>query len=76
MPVWRALVEISTSGELKSGVGVVQECVEDCMRVKISVASRVLKTVNICWLFGGILMTIISLEYSSCLVAIKWRTKS
>jgi len=69
-------LETFTSGELKSDVGVVQECVQDCMSVEISVASRVLNIVDLRWSLGGILMTIISLEYSSYLVAIKWRTWS
>jgi len=69
-------LETFTSGELKGDVGVVQECVQDYTGVEVSVASRVLNIVDLRWSLGGILMTIISLEYSSYLVAIKWRTWS
>ena len=69
-------LETFTSGELKSDVGVIQECVQDYTGMEISVASRALNIVDLRWSLGGILMTMISLEYSSYLVAIKWRTWS
>ena len=69
-------LETFTSRELKSNVGVVQERVQDCMGMEINGSSRVLNIADLRWSLGGILMTIISLEYSSYLVAIKWRTWS
>ena len=66
--------ETFTSRELKSDVGVIQESVQDCTRVEIRMTSRVSRIVDLRWSLGGILMTMISLEYSSYLEAIKWIT--
>jgi len=63
-------LETFTSGELKSDVGVIQESVQDCNDV-IRMTSWVSKRVNSRWSLGGILITMISLEYSSYLVAIR-----
>jgi hypothetical protein len=69
-------LETFTSGELKSDVGVIQESVQDCMDMEIRMAYRMSRIADLRWSLGGILITIISLEYSSYLVAIKWMTWS
>ena len=69
-------LETFASGELKSDVGVIQESVQDCRDVEIRMTSWALKRVNSRWSLGGILITMISLEYSSYVVAIRWRTWS
>lgn len=69
-------LETLTSRELESDMGIIEESVQDCRDVDIIMAFRVSKEVNLRWSLGGILITMMSLEYSSYLVAIKWRTWS